>query len=122
MTTTPDPYAQPSAPTAGGGLARAALIVAIVLVAWSALQQVLSYLLPLALISADMGYSAIGPALAAISVVTALIAVAAVVLGALSLSRETGRRASAGAALGIGVAALVSILLGFMLSAVLNVL
>lgn len=122
MTTTPDPYAQPSSPKTRGGLARAALIVAIVLVVWSALQQVLGYVLPLALMSADMGYSAVTPVLAAISVVTALIAVAAVVLGALSLSRETGHRASAGAALGIGVATLVSILLGFVLSAVLNVL
>lgn len=122
MTTIPDPYAQPAAPAPRGGLARAALIVAIVLVAWNVLQQALSYFLPLALRVADMDYSAIGAILGSLSIVAGLLAVAAVVLAILSLTRETGRRAAAGAALGIGGVSLLSIVLGIVFAATANFL
>jgi len=99
----PNPY--PAAPVAstGGGAGRAAFILAIVLVAFGVLVQVLSYFAPRFAYDLAMGASGIGMIFSATTIISGLISVVVVILGIIGIqpSQPRGRlQAAAGLAIG----------------------
>ena len=111
-TSVPAPNPSPAAPAApaGGGAGRAALILAIVLVVLGLVLQVIAQLVPRIAYDFDLGSDAIGVFFTVTNVVTGLIAVVVVILGAVGVQpRQPHGRLAAAAGLAVGAAHLVSV-------------
>lgn len=109
----PNPY--PAAPVAspGGGAGRAALILAIVLVAIGIVVQIVSVLAPQIAYNLQLGSSSLGLFFGAVNIVTGAIAAVTIVLGAIGIQPSQPRnRLAAAAGLAIGAAHLVSTIVG----------
>jgi hypothetical protein len=119
---TPAPNPYPDAPVvpAGGGAGRAAFILAIVLVVFGVVLQVVAILAPHIAYNFALNSSGIGAIFTVTTIVSALISVVVVVLGAIGVqpSQPRGRLAAA-AALAIGASHLLAALVSFIAPAVL---
>jgi hypothetical protein len=106
----PNPYPAAAAAPAGGGAGRAALILAIVLVVLGLVIQVIAQLVPRIAYDFDLGSAAIGGFFTVTNLVTGVIALIVVILGAVGVQpRQPRGRLAAAAGLGIGAAHLVSV-------------
>ena len=116
----PNPYPVAPAAPAGGGVGRAALILAIVLVVLGLVIQVIAQLAPQIAYDYQLDSSALGVFFGATNVVTGLVAVVVVILGAVGVQpRQPRGRLAAAAALGIGASHLVSLVIGLVTPLVL---
>jgi hypothetical protein len=121
---TPNPYPVAAAAPAGGGAGGVSFVLAIVLVALGLVLQIVAQLAPQVIYDLQLGASAIGGFFAVANVVTGLLAVVVVILGAIGIQpRQPQGRLAAAAGLGIGAAHLASVLVAlvspFVLDAVL---
>jgi hypothetical protein len=116
----PNPYPVAPAAPAGGGAGRAALILAIVLVAFGVIVQVASYLAPQIAYDYQMDSSGIAALFAVTSIVGGLVSVVVVILGAVGIqpSQPRGRLAAA-AGLAIGASHLLAAIVGLLAPLVL---
>lgn len=109
----------PAAPASPGGVGRAALVVALVLVAFTLVVQVVVVALPW--ITSD--YPTIALFLTITMAVGAILAVIAVILGAIGVQpRQMRGRFAAAAAVAIGATHLLSIVVGLVAPEVLGLL
>lgn len=125
MTDTPDARPAPYPPTVvatGGGAGTAAFAIGIVLVALGLVQQLLSVSIPL-WVGGLAGYSQVALIFGAFTFVTAAIAVAGVVTGAVGIqpSRPRGRLAAA-AGLAVSAAHLLGAVVALIAPVVIGLL
>ena len=116
----PNPYpAAPAAPS-GGGAGRASLILAIVLVAFGVIVQVISYLAPQIAYDYQMDSSGIAALFAVTSIVGGLVSIVVVILGAIGIQPTQPRgRLAAAAGLAIGASHLLAAIVGLLAPLVL---
>jgi hypothetical protein len=108
------PPASPSRP-----VGTAALVIAIVAVVFSASSTVLSFLLPLLTESLSVGTAAIVATFNGFDILTAVVALVAIVLGVASVVRAP-RSLRGGFAIGAGVVIFVGILVGQLSAVILS--
>lgn len=104
---TPQPYAPVIAdPAAGDRFGRVALVLAIVTVAVQLVTQIVSSFFPLIQYNLQLSTASIGAFFAVTNVVHTIIAAVTLLFGLLAL-RGSGRKVSAGIAIGIGGAGVI---------------
>jgi hypothetical protein len=117
----PNPYPVAPAAPAGGGAGRAALILAIVLVVFGVITQVISYLAPQIAYDYQMDSTGIAAIFAATTIASGLLSLVVVILGAVGIQPSQPRGRLAGAAgLAIGASHLLAAIVGLLAPLVLD--
>lgn len=122
MTTdTAGPYTA-AVPATTNPAARASLVIGIVIVVVGVVQQVTTHFIPLIMANLHLGSSAISVFFGIFGAIIGVLAAVGLVLGIIGLGNRQASRAAAGAGTAIALSSLVSVLLGFALPFVINVL
>lgn len=116
-----NPYATTEAPAGENTLARASLILAIVLVVVGIVLQVVSRIAPLLMVELDWSAAQLGVLFAVFSFVELILGVFALVLGLLG-ARRPGRTLEAGIGIGVGGLTAITMLVSLVSTPLLGVL
>lgn len=114
-----DPYARP-AQSSGAG--RLSLIFGLIVVVISLAQQVLNRFVPQLMVQLSLDSAGIGGIYAVISIVIGVVALVAVVFGWLAIQRRGPDAVIGGVGLGIGGAALLSVIFALVSAPILSLL
>lgn len=112
---TPNPYpSTPIAASTSNAAGRASLVVAVVIVGVGVLQQLATYVLPTLLYGLGSGMSEISWVFGAFGLLIGVLAIVALILGIIGLSRPGTTKAAAGAGTAIGASSLLSVMIGLL--------